>query len=387
MSAFLRSVCLAVAGWSVVTACSGSGDLPNSDAPVTGAEVPALAGFDRAMIELIARYDVPGGALAVVRDGVLVLARGYGWADVDAREPVEPDALFRVASASKPITAAAILTLVEDGVVDLDTPAFRTLRVRPSDERKPDPRLADVTVRHLLHHGGGWDRRLSFDPMIEQDRVAAGLGIPGPPTAREIVGYMMGRLLDFAPGTRYAYSNFGYSVLGRVIEDLTGQDYEAFVRDRLLLPLGLDGMRIGGSSLDGRRDGEVRYYPASPLLPAPYDALDLGAMDAHGGWTGSAIDLARFAAALDPAITAAMGSPTPWEELPMGPYYGMGWVIEPQFGWWHEGALPGSASLLVRADGGLAWAALFNTLPESAAFAEELRAALRQAAEGVAEWD
>ncbi|HUT11069.1 MAG TPA: serine hydrolase domain-containing protein, partial [Thermoguttaceae bacterium] len=85
------------------------------DLPTTGPAVPELAAFDRTMCDLLEKWGIPGGALAVAKDGRLLLARGYGLADVEAQQPVQPDALFRIASVSKPITAAAVLVLVEQG--------------------------------------------------------------------------------------------------------------------------------------------------------------------------------------------------------------------------------------------------------------------------------
>ena len=125
-----------------------------------------------------------------------------------------------------------------------------------------------------------------------------------------VIRYMLSRELDFDPGTRYAYSNYGYCVLGRLIEKLSGQTYEEFVREKILAPIGIKQMRIG-ASLDGKQaPGEVRYYtadderdnvfPGAPeKVSSAYGGFHLEAMDAHGGWIGSAVDLARFAAALD----------------------------------------------------------------------------------------
>ena len=120
---------------------------------------------------------------------------------------------------------------------------------------------------------------------------------------------MMKMPLDFTPGKKFAYSNFGYCVLGRIIEKATGLSYEKFVQDQVLKPLGIESMRIG-RTLDGQQaEGEARYYMPdnskarsvfasrkSPV-PWPHGGYCLEAMDAHGGWIGSAIDLARFAAA------------------------------------------------------------------------------------------
>ena len=111
---------------------------------------------------------MPGGAVAVVKDGRLILARGYGWADVESHEPVAPDSLFRIASLSKSLTAAAILKLVEDHRLGLDDRVFPLLAMGPAR----DPRLARITVRNLLQHTGGWDRDQTFDPMFRSLEIA-----------------------------------------------------------------------------------------------------------------------------------------------------------------------------------------------------------------------
>src|SRR5258708_10477518 len=123
---------------------------------------------------------------------------------------------------------------------------------------------------------------------------------------------MMGKPLDFDPGTRSVYSNFGYCILGRVIEKVTGQPYEEYVRKNVLAPMGIERMRIGAALLSGRAPGEVKYYdypeaglassifPASPgQVPSPYGAYDMRTLDSHGGWIASAIDLVRFVNGVD----------------------------------------------------------------------------------------
>jgi CubicO group peptidase (beta-lactamase class C family) len=149
-------------------------------------------------------WHVPGGQLAVAWDDRLVLNRGYGLADVDRPEPVQPEALFRIASASKAITAVAILTLVDAGTLALDERAFPLLGLSPAANAATDPRLDTITVEQLLVHAGGWDSSQSFDPQyLPWCRMAAvALGLEDPPEPTTIVRYMLGVPLDFAPGSR-----------------------------------------------------------------------------------------------------------------------------------------------------------------------------------------
>src|SRR5258708_6924749 len=203
-------------------------------------EPPPLQSFHDAMELQLREYGIPGGALAIAKDGRLVLAKGYGLADVDAKTSVEARSLFRIASISKPITAVAILKLAQDGRLDLDAKAFTLLDI---DLGKADARLVDITIRQLLHHTGGWDREKSGDPMFRAFDIASELGVPLPPDPAAIIRFMVRRPLDTDPGAKHAYSNFGYCVLGRVIEKTTGEPYETYARKSILAPMGIPAIR------------------------------------------------------------------------------------------------------------------------------------------------
>lgn len=331
------------------------------------------------MRSLLTDHEVPGASLAVTHNGRLVYSRGFGWADADHKQPVQPDSLFRIASISKPITAVAILQLIEQGKLRLDDRVLDLLKLKPTE--LGDPRLADITVRHCLEHSGGWDRDKSFDAMFRPVLIARSLQVDPPAGPNEVIRYMLGMPLDFAPGERYAYSNFGYCLLGRVIECVTGKPYEEHMRTALLAPLGIQRMKIGHTLLDERADGEVMYHdqargPAvlgkslGEEVPSPYGAWYLEAMDAHGGWIASAADLVRFASALDDpqrsplkadSIAAMFSRPNYAKD---DRFYACGWfvrsVVEGKQTAWHTGSLPGTSTILVRRHDGLAWSVLFN---------------------------
>src|SRR5262249_17746773 len=147
-------------------------------------------------------------------------------------------------------------------------------RPPPGTTARPDPRWKQVTVLHLLQHTGGWDRDRSFDPIGVPWDVARALKIEPPVRPEHVVRYMMGRPLDFDPGRRYACSNFGYLLLGRLVEAASGRPYETYVRDRVLAPLGVTDMRLGRALLEDRAKGEVRYYDSrkrtGPALVGPH---------------------------------------------------------------------------------------------------------------------
>jgi N-acyl-D-amino-acid deacylase len=356
--------------------------------------------LDQAVGELMTRWHLPGVQVAVARDGELVLSGAYGLADVDDSEPVLPTSLFRIASVTKPITAVAILRLVDQKRLTLDTRAFSLLDdLPPPPHAQPDPRLDAITIQNLLQHAGGWNSAASYDPQyVPWTYAAAGvLGIPAPPSARDLVRFMRGEPLDFAPGSVTAYSNFGYNVLGRVIEHVSHQSYADFVQTEVLHPAGIEDMRLGLTRLADRAPNEVRYYaaPGRPPLqlsafpgegyavPA-YAAIYLEALDAHGGWLATAEDLVRFATAVDGQRGAALITPATVQamlETPQPPpaavggagagnteaTTGLGWVVAHENGgvsWSHAGALEDTcASWLGRTPDGLAVAVIANTLP------------------------
>ncbi len=383
---------------------------------------PGLAAaFDREMEAFMSARGVPGGALAVVKDRRLVYARGYGWADREKKISARPDSLFRIASISKPITGVAVLKLVEDGKLSLDAKAFPLLGIQPAVQSfvDPEPRLRDITIRQLLQHTGGWDREKSFDPMFRSERIARANLTSPPASATDVIRYMLSRPLDFDPGARYAYSNYGYCVLGRLIEKASGQSYEKFVQEKILAPAGISRMQLGQSPEGQQAKGEVRYYPNDQAeaenvfpgeprrVPWPYGGFHLEAMDAHGGWLASAVDLARFAAALDdPARSPLLkkDSFTTMYAPPAPPasrqadgtleksYYGCGWMVRPvgtegRANYWHSGSLPGTNTLLVRLANGLSWAVLFNQRSEDKQLPDgAMDAALHRAANAVRVW-
>jgi CubicO group peptidase (beta-lactamase class C family) len=389
--------------------------------PMTGTSIPSLRAVDQVVTNFMAKYRVPGGAFGIVKDGRLVYVRGFGYANTQTLELVRPDSLFRIASLSKAVTAMAVLNLVEQGLIGLDQPAFGVLNYPAPTYAgaKVDPRLGSITIRHLLNHTGGWNRNtasnpdgeVGFDPTVNWTvRAATDMGTSAPASAQTVVRWMIGKPLQFNPGTQYQYSNFGYTVLGRIIEQVTGTNYEQFVRS-LLARANITRMRIGGSQHVDKLPGEVTYYdyPGSPLtgsifpqdkgpVPLPYN-FSCSTMDAHGGWVASVIDLLRFATAIDGRLShtnllslasvATMTSrPSPPWKLTEEPYYGMGWLVRSTPGnWWHDGSLPGIRTELVRAGNGFTWVLLFNTRPrEDSAFYAEMDKLGWQALSAVSTW-
>lgn len=388
---------------------------PSAAADEVADTMTALTALDAAIGRIMADYGVPGGALALAKDGRLIHAQGYGLACTEGGQAARPDSLFRIASVSKPVTAVAILKLVEEGRLGLDDRAFQILdHLRPLEDKEVDSRIQDITIGHLLQHSAGWDRRRSFDPIdspLPAEHLPAG---ERPASCAAIIRFMLGRRLDFAPGTRHAYSNLGYCVLSQVVETVTGQEYETYVQAEVLAPLGIDEMRTGGSRLDERVAGEVCYYdypgasekrslfPDGPrFVPQPYGSMNLQAAAASGGWIASAVDLVRFALAVD-------GHPSPPDilqpktiqvmtarsDLPdwrgRDYYYALGWEISTEDRrdiWSHDGAMPGTRSLLALTSDRFAVALVFNSDPKRGGeFLQEVVDALRQTVDTQTAW-
>ena len=262
----------------------------------TGSALPGLESYDEMMAALIKKWDVPGAALAVAHHGKLVLVRGYGLANKERSLPVEPTSLFRLASLSKTVTAVAVLQLVQGGRLKLDDKVVPILGdIGPRADRITDSRVHDITVRYLLQHSGGFDRNRSGDVVFMPGAADAAQrqGGPLPPDCPTIMRDTLERKLDFAPGERFAYSNIGYCILGRVVERVTGVTYETHVRRHVLGPVGATRMTIGHTLRPA--DGEVTYYDyrgakevkAMPglglkIAPQPYGAFALETMDSYG---------------------------------------------------------------------------------------------------------
>lgn len=406
----------------ILAACGGEPTTPpvpspvtppaQPEMPITGAAVPGMESYDQAIPDVMRKYAIPGGAVAVLRDGKLIYARGFGYADVENKTPVQPDALFRIASVSKPITAVAIMKLVEEGKLRLDDRVAPLIaHLTPAPGATVDPRWEQITIRQLLNHTGGWDRDRpngGFDPMFRSGIAAAAVNAPAPASAETIIRYMKGMPLDFNPGEKYVYSNFGYAILGRVIERLSGMPYEEYVRARVLQPVGAARTRSGKTRMRDALADEVKYYlPGEPGLgltapmvpsvfpgegtaPITYGGFYLEAADASGAWVSSTVDLLRFLTGVDgranrpdilsAGLVAEMTSSGPTVCASGACYYAFGWLVRPTQGdatWSHGGSLPGTTSILVRSYHNFSWVALFNARSQTAAsFDNELNAAL-----------
>jgi CubicO group peptidase (beta-lactamase class C family) len=342
--------------------------------PTTGKEVSGLEPLDEALIAMMRRHGIPGAALAIAKDGKLVLAKGYGWSNLENGAHVKPDTLFGIASLSKPFTAAAILKLVEQGKLKLDDKPFVMLdHIKPHPGVRPDPRLKQITVQHLLLHAGGWDAKKSGDPVNWTTEVQYRRGDKTPVSAEHLISFTLSVPLDFDPGTDEKYSNFGYIVLGEVIEKASGTTYEKYVHENVLKPAGI--VRGSLHPLNGKYfPNEARRYLAGTENEIPPWKQKYS--DAAGGWTMSAIDLVRFMTALDGSrgkpllkektFEAMLAQPPPpLKPRPNGTWIGLGWdsVVHPDagYGFYKDGLWIGMRTFMKRAPNGICWALVLNS--------------------------
>lgn len=353
---------------------------------ILGRAAEKTAPLDEAMRGLLAKHALPGGALGIARAGKIVYTQGFGLANREQGEAVQAASRFRLASVSKPLTAAAVLRLCEQGKLSLDEAVLPRLKLKPFTGTLGDPRWPQITVRQLLSHTAGWDKKRSGDALFRSPDICRDLGLPGPADGAATVRWMLGRPLDFDPGTAYAYCNFGYCLLGRLIESITGQSYAHSVQKLVLGPVGASRIDLG-DSLHPQAD-EVRYYARESGVPPKvfpslaasswaYGAFALEANDANGGWIANVGDLLRFITALDegsprPLLNRASLEATAARPsgggVGKGVHYGLGWLVRQQGqagrpNLWHTGALPGTLTIAVRLGDGFDWCALFNSRP------------------------
>jgi serine beta-lactamase-like protein LACTB, mitochondrial len=228
-------------------------------------------------------WRAPGMSVAVVVDGRIAWARGFGVADVENDVEARADTVYRIASISKPISATAILQLVEKGKLSLDDPVTKHV---PSF---PDHGLG-ITLRHLLTHTSGIRHYKEGEMNLKDhfDSVEAALEI------------FRNDPLLFTPGTKYSYSSYAYNLLGAVVESASGLTFEAYLKENVWGPAGMTATRL-------EHQGEIvphraRQYVRSGgrVENAPF--ADLSVKWAGGGMISTVEDLARFAIALDEGV-------------------------------------------------------------------------------------
>jgi CubicO group peptidase (beta-lactamase class C family) len=228
----------------------------------------------------MAAQKIPGMSVSVVTGGELRWSAGYGQADIENEVPATPETVYRLASVSKPITAVAVLQLVEQGKIDLDAPVQRYVPAFP-------PKQWPVTTRQLLGHLGGI--RHYADGEFESTRRYA--------TLTEALDIFRNDPLVQEPGTKYLYSTYGYTLVGAVVEAASGTTFADYVRQNVFEPAGMSGARVDDvREIIPRRAHGYEKGPAGELRNS--GLADTSYKVPGGGLCGTAPDLARFAIAL-----------------------------------------------------------------------------------------
>lgn len=354
---------------------------------------------DNLINQFLQTWRVPGAAVAVARQGKMFYEKGFGHADC-AQAPVLPTTRFRAPGISNTLTAAAIHKLIQDGQITLNSKVFGTGGILWANSYfagtpLADPRMADITVRHLLEHTSLWeDEGLCFptpnqyplpgglflgfscDPYTYPLTVAAFLNESNPASRRAIIKYALQNIpLSGPPGSAHDFSNINYATLAQIIEVKTGQNYANWVKNNILAPAGVCDMEIGGARLSNKLPREAEYFSPNTQLSASGSGFDyvqyggfwLPSMDAHSGWVGTAAEWLRFLLSIDglptkpdPVLTmssvSAMSQPSP-----NNPAFGRGWQLDGQGNWFFTGQIAGSAAHFMRKPDGTALVILLNS--------------------------
>jgi CubicO group peptidase (beta-lactamase class C family) len=337
-----------------------------------------FSGIEKVVDSFLRKWSIAGASIAIAKDGKLIFAQGFGYADTALKTETEPYSQFRIASISKLITATAIMKLREDGRLSLNDTVFgpRGILNDPFYGEPKDKRVYNITVAELLSHEGGWTQRYG-DQMFMPLVIAEKLGVKPPVDTKTIVKFVLSKRLNFTPGTARAYSNLGYSILGLVIEKVSGMTYEDFCRKTVFEPLGIYDMKIAGNLPSEKSPFEVTYYEPSDVALKPsiygtgemvapsYGGNDIRALGGAGAWVATAPDLMRLLLAVDgfssrPDILSRESISFMTDNN--NGFAPVGWKATVMDGtWWRTGSFPGSAGMMKRQSDGLSWVVLFNS--------------------------
>lgn len=332
--------------------------------------------IDDSITNFMTRWNIRGSQFTLGYKNSIIYSKGYNYAD-DNGDKVSTMSLFRIASLTKTFTAVGIMQLVEQDQIHLTDKVLDPDLLGDTENILADPRLKKITIDMLLHHLGGWDRDEDGDPTFSPRTVSNIANVPSPPSKEIMIRYILqSMMLEHDPGTKYAYSNIGYLLLGRIIEKKSGLSYEDYIKQHVLNKAGIEDMTIGDSRT--AYPNEVHYYdykfaPSvmscfdSTQVARPYGGFNMQTMDSFGGWIATSTDLVKYLFFLQskdngpfikPETLAILLTPDPHSED-----YAMG--IEVKNGnWSHNGSLPGTTSQFLHTGKGFDCAILFNSRPK-----------------------
>ena len=373
----------------VVSSCTQP---PKANEPIPAGFLPEkIRTVDSLVGVFMNRYNIPGLSFTIARDDSIKIERCYGYADKDTKELMNPGNRFRIASISKTFTATAIMKLVEQGKLRLQDKVFGTGGILGTTYGTcPYKRgVEDITVENLLEHlGGGW-ADVGFHKIKDQSNDRDPVFLHPEMDLDALISWAVdNQPLKYEPGTHFQYSNFGFNLLGRVIEKVTGMKYEEYVRKVVLQPCGITDMQMGGKTLADRLPGEVHYYDSQN---DPYAFFDVRRLYSNGGWIATPADLVKFimrvdkfpqkADILEPATLDTMFSAPA-----VNPDYAKGWFVNKSGDYFHGGGVPGLNSLLVRTHDGFCWSVIVNTWSREVVFGSKLDQLMRQIRQAISYW-
>ena len=334
--------------------------------------------FDKAIERFMRYWGIKGASFALMKNDSLIYAKGYGYANVADSIECTTSNIFRVASVSKLITAVAIMKLCENGKLNLNSTVFGEdgiLNDSLFTHRIRDKKIKNVTVEHLLRHTSGFSNPIG-DAAFNQDIVARTIHKPLPLNLDEMVEYASCNRLRARPGTRYDYSNIGYMVLSKIIEKVTNADYETYVKDSILAPIGCYDMYLAQNYPWQFKDNEVTYYevkeaeevPAfdgsSKMVMKSLGGNDVRGLSGAGGWVASAAELALFVSAINnnPAREDFLSA----ESISLMTHYSkhsrpIGWASVTAKEWFRSGSMAGTSALIKKQRDGYTWVFISNS--------------------------
>jgi len=340
--------------------------------------LPQFHPIDSAINSFIEKYNIKGLSIAISYKGNLIYAKGFGYADYENKIKVEPKSLFRIASVSKLITAIAIMKLYEEKKLNLNDKVFGNDGILndPKFLNFHDKRVKKITILHLLCHKSGWSGK-KIDPVIYPQFAAQEKKWNLPLTLDDAIIYQLSKPLSYNPGTVFSYSNFGYALLTKVIEKVTGKQYEEYVQKEILEPIGIYDMHIGNSYLKDRYPNEVKYYTNDQTItrisydqkstvPVYDGGYDMKLLSGAGGWIASAPELLKLITAIDgfkekPDILTDESIKLMTASTDSIKSY-LGWRNGDKEGtWYRTGTLSGSIALVVRRPDNICYVVLMNT--------------------------
>lgn len=313
-----------------------------------------MAKIDNAVNSFLTSENVTGLSLAIVKDGRLVFAKGYGYANPSTGEEMSPDQPGRIMSVSKPVTAVGIMTLIQKGLLSKESFVFGRNGVLGSKYATPanKPSLNRIRVRHLLNHTSGlrscngesvfWDATKTPD-----DAMAVLLA------ANDLV------LTDTS--VAFEYSNTNYFILERIIEQVSGKKYETYIRENVLNKCGIGSTMYVGQASGNSKAGEMHYTSATKM--------NLQLWAGFGGWVARPIDLLKFLNRVDGAaspsdILNATSHTTMTTGSALRPGYAFGWGISGNRQG-HNGCHGSSRSNLTELGNGVSYAVIINSKPKT----------------------